>query len=249
MLTAGLDLATEPAGTALATVEWWAGNAQLTTLRVDVDDDAILQVARTVEKFGIDCPLGWPRDFLVFLVAHDSGHAPVPADVTTRDWRRRLAYRDTDRAIRTATGITPLSVATDRIGRTAMRAAGLLARLADAGHPVDRAGTGVMVEVYPAAALKLWDLTARGYKGARGRETLVDLLKTLRRSAPWLDLGSYASLCGQNHDAFDAVVAALISRAAALGQVTMPTDAQGWRLARTEGWIALPTSGLSGLVG
>jgi hypothetical protein len=30
---------------------------------------------------------------------------------------------------------------------------GLLARLAAAGQPVDRSGTGVVVEVYPAAAL------------------------------------------------------------------------------------------------
>jgi hypothetical protein len=49
----------------------------------------------------------------------------------------------------------PLSVATNRIGLAATRCAGLLARLAADGRPVDRAGTGVVVEVYPAAALKL----------------------------------------------------------------------------------------------
>jgi hypothetical protein len=40
----------------------------------------------------------------------------------------------------------------DRSRHTAMRAAGLLARLAADGHPVDRTGTGVIVEVYRGLA-------------------------------------------------------------------------------------------------
>ena len=51
--------------------------------------------------------------------------------------------------MRERTGLTPLSVAADRIGLTAMRAAGTLSRLAAEGRPVDRAGNGIVVEVYP----------------------------------------------------------------------------------------------------
>jgi hypothetical protein len=79
--------------------------------------------------------------------------------------RRRLAYRATDRAVREATGLQPLSVAADRIGLTAMRAAGLLAGLATAGQPVDRTGSGIVLEVYPAASLYSWGLSHREYNG------------------------------------------------------------------------------------
>jgi hypothetical protein len=61
-------------------------------------------------------------------------------------------------------GVNPLSVSADRIAHAAFRCAGLLARLAALGEPVDRAGSGVVVEVYPAAALRRLGLTHRGYK-------------------------------------------------------------------------------------
>ena len=44
-----------------------------------------------------------------------------------------------------------------------MRCAGLLSKLASRGQPVDRAGTGAVAEVYPAASLKCWSLPYRGY--------------------------------------------------------------------------------------
>ncbi|MEO6713138.1 MAG: DUF429 domain-containing protein [Mycobacteriales bacterium] len=86
-------------------------------------------------------------------------------------WRAFLANRETDRAVHQAVGLWPLSVAADRIGLAAMRAAGLLADLADAGRAVDRAGTGVVVEVYPAASLKVWGLPHKGYKGQDQRRS------------------------------------------------------------------------------
>ena len=112
------------------------------SLSLGVDDADIAEAALSAAKLGLDCPLGWPDDFLRFLQAHQAGRAVAPQEVAGRDWRRRLAYRATDRVVREVTGLTPLSVAADRIGLTAMRAAGLLARLADEGRPVDRAGGG-----------------------------------------------------------------------------------------------------------
>jgi Protein of unknown function (DUF429) len=73
--------------------------------------------ART--RRGIDCPLGWPLPFVEFVAAHRDGHVTVPADVDGRGWRRVLVSRATDEAVRTLTGLIPLSVAADRIAHPA----------------------------------------------------------------------------------------------------------------------------------
>jgi hypothetical protein len=61
-----------------------------------------------------------------------------------------------------------------------MRYAGLLARLGCAGHPVDRDGTGMLAEVYPAASLKQWALPHCGYKQPRSPGALPDLVTRLQ---------------------------------------------------------------------
>lgn len=247
MITVGVDLAAEPAGTGLAVVEWAGGEAVVRSVSLRVDDAAIVEVSEGADRVGIDCPLGWPDDFLEFLQAHHAGHVVAPQDVAGKDWRRRLAYRATDRAVKAETGITPLSVAADRIGLTAMRAAGLLARLAAGGRPVDRAGGGVVVEVYPAASLHCWGLPFKGYKRAANRGQREALITALLGAAPWLQLGPHAPLCAESDDALDAVIAAMTARAAALSKVTQPRDDSGRAQAEREGWIALPTTGLDGL--
>ena len=78
------------------------------------------------------------------------------------------------------------------------RAALLLTRLAAMGFPVDRTGEGTVAEMYPAACLRRWGLTHRGYKRGEGHGFLVDHLLA---AAPW------------SNDAFDAVIAALGARA------------------------------------
>lgn len=160
----------------------------------------------------------------------------MPADAA---WRRGLAYRVTDLFVREEAGLNPLSVSADRIAYVAFRGANLLAAL---GGPIDRSGAGLVVEVYPAATLRRWGLTHRGYK-LPGRDSLVD---ELLAAAPWLDLGPHEALCRRSHDAFDAVIAALATRAAALGHTQPPTPEQR-EAARVEGWIALPTCELADL--
>lgn len=54
----------------------------------------------------------------------------------------------------------PLAVSANVIGTMAMRCADLQAQLGDC----ERAGTGELVEVYPAAALKSWGLPHEGGK-------------------------------------------------------------------------------------
>jgi hypothetical protein len=73
VLTAGVDLAAEPKGTALAVIEW-GSRATLLDLSVDVADEQIVEAAGRVAKLGIDCALGWPVEFAAFVRANAGLH-------------------------------------------------------------------------------------------------------------------------------------------------------------------------------
>jgi hypothetical protein len=100
-----------------------------------------------------------------------------------------------------------------------------------------------VVETYPAAALRIWGFAATGYKRRDGRPGLLALLRGLEaRTRGWLDLGAAARrLCRDSDDALDAVVAALVARAAALGLCEGPPARLAGPAGR-EGWIALPAA-------
>ena len=190
-----------------------------------------------MDRLGIDCPLGWPDDFVAFVQAHAAGAVGL-GEESGDDLRRRLAWRLTDLRVRAA-GAQPLTVAAERLGYTAMRAARLLALLARRGTPVDRAGTGRVVEVYPAASLQRWGLAHRGYKGQQRTGALGELVADLVARAPWLDLGPHRPALERSDDLLDAVVAALTARAAARGRCVLPAPEEVARAGR-EGWIMVP---------
>lgn len=245
MLSAGVDLAAEPKGTALAVVYWSASHARLVDLQVGVADGAIVEVADQVDKIGIDCAFGWPVEFVEFVVQHSDLESAQQEVDGGMDWRRRLAFRETDRFVRERTKRWPLSVSTDRLGLTAMRCAGLLARIQASGTFVDRAGSGSVVEVYPGATLRLWGFDTTGYRiSAAVRATL---LRSIQDEAPWFDVAPFSTLMISSGDAFDAVVAAMAARNAALGNYEAPSAEQMER-ARSEGWIALPRGPMSDLI-
>lgn len=247
MRTVGVDLSAEPKKTAVAIVDWTASDARVLRVKVGRDNDEILRATDGAVKVGIDCPLGWPEPFIDFVTAHRDRKPLLPHDLTGR---RSLAFRTTDLVLsRDPDSPNPLSVSADRIGHTAMRAAGLLALFADNRKKVDRTGrTGMVVEVYPAAALKWWQLTHRKYKGSDSAAERAELLSQLLRTCSWLSMSKADKhLCRDSDDAFDAVICALIARAAALGKVTKPNRDQ-IRAAATEGWIAVPTCPLAELV-
>ncbi|WPO87708.1 DUF429 domain-containing protein [Herbiconiux sp. KACC 21604] len=198
-----------------------------------------------MEKLGIDCALGWPDAFVEFVGAHAAGRAVAGEVDGGMEWRRGLAYRETDRRAREVTGRWPLSVSTDRLGLTAMRCAGLLARLGESGVEVDRAGSGLVVEVYPGASLRLWGIDTRNYRvDAEARRRA---LGELTDAAPWMDFGGFEELMIASGDAFDAVIAALAARSAAIGASEAPGPELRAQAAR-EGWIALPEGALRDLV-
>src|SRR5262249_13303136 len=125
-------------------------------------DDVILETIQQACKTGIDCPFGWPGAFVGFVTAHQIGHVGIPQDSGGAGWRRELVMRRTDAFVQDQLRLVPLSVSADRIAHVALRCAVLLAKLNAAGRPVDRSGSGPVVEVYPAASLRSWRLDRRG---------------------------------------------------------------------------------------
>ena len=245
MRTAGVDLAADTKKTAVATIRWMPGRAKVEQLVLGASDGLIVEIAAEVDAMGIDCAFGWPDDFVEFVSRHAHGLRVDLSRDNGMDWRRRLAYRETDREILRRTGRSPLSVATDRLGLTAMHCAALLDAISDRIGPVRRSGSGRVVEVYPGAALRVWDLSRRNYKtDASVREALT---ADLRRAAPWLDLGVAEAEMVRSDDAFDAVIAALIARAHAVGgSHDVPPILR--EQADREGWIALPSVALRSII-
>ncbi|WP_353826556.1 DUF429 domain-containing protein [Agromyces sp. SYSU T0242] len=237
--TAGVDLAADTAGTALAVVRWESGGAVLERLEVGATDEAIADAAAAASMTGIDCAFGWPDDFVEFVARHARGERVDQSVDRGLEGRRRLAYRETDRDVQRRTGFRPLSVATDRLGLTAMHCAVLLDAIADRlGEPVARSGSGRVVEVYPAATLRVWQLILPRYK--TDAAVRADLLEALVVRAPWLDLGGCGSLMVASDDAFDAVIAAFAAHAYAVGAThAVPRELRA--RADREGWIALPS--------
>ena len=242
----GVDLATQPAKTAVARIAWSKNAAHVIGLETHGTDEVILNACAEADFVGIDAPFGWPDTFVTFVNQHRDG-TQVAQDGGSDISRRQMAYRLTDLVVAEEFGRWPLSVSTDRIGLTAMRASSLLTRVRDSGESVDRAGGGRFAEVYPAVSLKVWGLRASSYKGANSAH-LSALVDDLLAAAPWLSLGIFDTTCRQNDDAFDAIIAALISRAHALGRWRTPSEDQAVTAAR-EGWIVVPSAGLSELIG
>lgn len=243
MRTAGIDLATQPGKTGVAVLRWSDSSAVAECVRTGATDDDIVDACLSFDRVGIDVPFGWPEPFAALLEAH-RGDSVQP--FSYGDTAPSLALRETDRYVRDTFGARPLSVSTDRIGLTAIRAAAIQARLRQTGRSVLRDGSGHVVEVYPATALKWWGLSAGSYKGAH-KKSLPDLVDKLMEAAPWLDLGEFTDSCRVDDDAFDAVVSALVARAHALGRWRLPPAGAAGRTA-VEGWIVVPDCALSDLV-
>lgn len=243
MQTLGIDLAASPKKTGVAWVEWSGGKARVSKLLVGAADGELVEAMATADKTGIDCPLGWPREFVDFIVEHQDDHVDVDPGLAA-DWRRRLSYRTTDLYVRRAVpGIQGLSVSADRIGVTTMRCAALLSQLAARGLAVERTGSGPITEVYPSASLVRWGFDHKRYKGTKAQPRRSQLVDELLSAASWLELGEYEEDCRASDDALDAVLASMTARAAALGLVE-PVPAGSQVAAATEGWIALPRSGV-----
>jgi hypothetical protein len=180
------------------------------------------------------------------------GRGRAALELSNAQWRRRLSRRETDEAVYAQTGKVPLSVSTDRIGVTALRCARLLSAMAADKIAVDRSGlSGAVVEVYPAASLRCWlresSLADVPYKGTANIGGLAKLAGYIEVLIPWLDLGSHREMFWASDDAFDAVICALTARAVNTRRALRLSTSQR-EIGRREGWIALRTADLEGLL-
>ena len=231
MRTIGVDLAASPRTTAVSVITWRDGAAYVDPPGLGYDDERLLALLRDTDpsdRVGVDCPFGWPMEFVAAITAHARREAWPGRGRRSDEHRRSLWFRETDRRVRADTGRAGLSVSFDRLGAVAARWAHLADALTTAGIEVDRTGAGRFVEVYPAAARRRW-----GLGGVRS-------LPTLLSAAPWLRLDEGAmEVYGRDEHAFDALVASLAARATALGLTDPPPSSLRER-ARVEGWIHLP---------
>ncbi len=251
MCTVGVDLSASKARTACAAIEWGPGAATVAVPAVDLDDSELLGRLAPADWIGIEAPFGWPLGMAEAVYAY----------ATTGEWsgidKAAFRYRRTELFIHefvlaeTDEKLWPISVSSDRAALTAWRVAQLRERaFQDWGLRFDRSGADRVLEVHPVATLLLWGLDRLGYKGVNkgepdeasvlARETL---LAAIEAQAPWLAWEAGArDACVQCADALDAVLAALIARAGALGLTVAPEEGD-LALAGTEGWIHLPPKG------
>jgi hypothetical protein len=228
-VTLGIDISSQPEGTAACAITWESGRAVAATPCLACDDDKLAALIAGADAVGIDAPFGWPADFTAAVAAWT-------ITSWSSDVRKQLCFRATDHVVRETVGRWPLSVSADRIALPAMRTFALLLR-----HGVtDRSGDGKFVEVYPAGSLHQWKLANRGYKKDTPEHQLAreEILNGLRGAMPWL---TAPDGCAATGDALDALVASLTARAAIQGRTFQPNADQN-ALARREGWIHLPTN-------
>lgn len=273
--TFGIDLASRPANTAVCVIAWNEGNAEVRALARStwngtalhdkllstasrglwgLDGDGGWGAAGGPVKVAIDAPFGWPEPFTEALAAHRR-MAPWPEAIDNS--RERFERRETDRFVHTRAKKLPLSVSTDRIAYPAMRCATILSDLSchvDAAY-LTRDGRGLVAEVYPDAALRLWLpeawVLARedSYKGsspsARTRRMRLTsaLLECLGERFSISE--AQRELCEASDDCLDALICALMARAVYKEETLVPESREQQRLAEVEGWIHLPTRPLA----
>jgi hypothetical protein len=268
-ITLGIDLASQPKKTGFCAIRWGEPAPQL--IRLDrgavegtgLNDKFLATTIRgrldlgfdgaTATKVAIDAPFGWPDPFVKALQVNQNGGSwPLGIDEPRAPFERR----ETDRFIKEKTGKNPLSVSTDRIAYPAMRCAVILGDVASALGPkaVARDGSGLVCEVYPDPALRYWtkgeraSLAAREtYKGPAAAKRRSQLASIIASRVELDDPDRLLRRCSGEDDFLDALVCALVARAAELNLTLLPLNRKSAQLARREGWVHHPDSPLGEL--
>lgn len=248
MRTVGVDLSSSSKRTAVVAVEWGKDRAVVGEPALGLGDGDLVQRLASAGWVGIDAPFGWPAGMA------RSVHEYSVSGRWLGEGKDEFRFRRTDRFVRdviseeTGRKLSPLSVSSDRIALTARRTAVLREHAYErSGVRFDLAGGDQVVEVYPAGALVVWGLDRGGYKSSRrvdrreaecrAREVLLGAIESRVGWLSWAE-GS-REVCVENDDALDAVLAALVARAAALGLTVLPPP-EDMESAHSEGWIHLP---------
>ena len=136
-------------------------------------------------------------------------------------------------------GKQSLDVGADRIARTAHAALELLGgvrSLTGCNIPLawsqELQETSV-IEVYPAATLAQYGITASGYITKSDQPVRRDIIRQLHNH---IDLPNYTDLLEENDDCLDAVVCLLAARDFLTGQAAAP-EPEHLQICKKEGWI------------
>ena len=248
VMTLGIDLATTNGSTGLCWIDW---HARTSTVRVGNPSDAelIAAISRVRAAGGwvaIDAPFGFPDAFSDAVARwREMGRVEPTTDALTTRRITDVEVARRQQGLKAAipgNWVTwPLSAVVERITPTVLRAAQILTGVSDG--PVDRVGLGSrVVETYPIAALRAWDIPTHSYKSndADARSVLMDLCRRTGVERPdGLDDVKPRRL----DDAVDAFVCALVARVVATSDGrTGPAQDSTNDLATVEreGWIHLP---------
>jgi len=281
--TVGMDLAARAKNTAFCAIRWGDGPPVLTHLcrgksvdnetGIDLHDKYLVNVlvglysgfeSAPITKAAIDAPFGWPDAFVEavgdYATAIRWRYGPdfteVPEQVNS------LRFRKTDLHVKETTGRNPLSVSSTLLGTVAMRCAAILSELEFKDVAVSRDGHGMVAEVYPDPAIRMWaQATIAGLPGKMGsykrgsgekireRSALrVMLCRALTDPIGLQDPDGLLVGCEEDDHCLDALVCALLARAVELNQ-TMPPPDQLAEIVSREGWIHLPSHPIEDLVG
>src|ERR1700739_4756758 len=119
VITLGIDMSSQPKGTAACAVSWETDRAAVAPPGLGCTDEVLGEMISKSDAVGIDAPFGWPEAFAVAVAAWNFTS-------WTDELRRRLCFRETDRVLHETVGRLPLSVSADRIALPAMRTFALL---------------------------------------------------------------------------------------------------------------------------
>lgn len=238
MYLSGIDLAAEARSTGLATLSVGESSVLVADVAVGVADEQLIEAVTHSAGTGVDVPLGWPMAFVELIQQHANQTLAAP-ETTAGSWRRTLALRTTDLEVHRRTGLTPLSVSANLIAYPAFRWAGVEARLRERNIDVSRDGSGVIAEVYPAAALYRWGIPHTGYKGRQRQQVRQTMVQAISRQFKTLDWNGFADFAVADDNALDAVVSALVQYQIHGGHCQEPPEHLR-AIAQREGWIWVP---------
>jgi hypothetical protein len=153
--------------------------------------------------------------------------------------RGRHVHRSTEQLWRRQ-GINVRSVLWNGPRGGAPFAAACLTLLAECGAsawPWSRAGAALLVETFPAAQLRAWDLPWFGYNGATdgARQNRQAIVTALVKSRNLVLTAAQKRILLSSADALDSVLCGFAARAVIADALAVPPD----RTAAREGWIAV----------
>lgn len=245
-MSLGIHLGASPRSTFACMIDWphegGLGHPHVHAAIGNLTDDALLgQLQQANDVVGIDAPFGWPSAFVDFVALYQH---PLLQGAPHLNWNNPAAVqahrrRATDQALR-AQLPNPLPALFDErvFGAVTLRCANLL--VAAGVH--NRSGAQGVFEVYSRGALEVWVGGVGRYGADRGlREQIVVALGAA------LGVPLDPQFWG-NRGRLDALVAALVARAASVG-LTHPPPGGLLAQAAVEGWTHMPVHGHGGLAG